>query len=252
MSDAPADIGDFDRLDVTLGEARIFEATEGGDGEDDEREQTGNETEGDDPANGTAEVEDGGDADDEGDEEGGEEPDDDEDDDGSDRGFTVVDLDGATVDLTQVIEEDAMAVFDGEIPAGEYEKIEHSVTAIEGIVGGEEVDVKLPSEKLQITSGFAVAPDESVSFVFDINVVKRGRNNGYILKPVISGSGVAGRDVEVNEVGKDDEDDGGENGETETDGSEDGEDDGSTSDGTETDDEPSDAEDGTTANGTDN
>ncbi|MGQ3329565.1 hypothetical protein [Halorubrum sp. FL23] len=31
ISDAPADIGDFDRLDITLGEARIFEATEGGD-----------------------------------------------------------------------------------------------------------------------------------------------------------------------------------------------------------------------------
>lgn len=115
--------------------------------------------------------------------------------------------DGPTVDLTQVIDEDAMAVFDGEIAAGDYETVELSVSTVEGIVGGEEVDVKLPSEKLQITNGFEVTPDEPVSFVFDINVVKRGQKNGYILKPVISGSGVAGRDVDVNEIDDDDEDD---------------------------------------------
>ncbi|EMA65850.1 DUF4382 domain-containing protein [Halorubrum kocurii] len=239
ISDAPADIADFDQLNVTLDEARIFQAQdEDGEEEDDEEEddeeeddeeeddeddetddaeaddedegtdQSGNETVDESaPTNGTAEEDDGDATDDENDatDDENEEADDGGDDnDEDDRGFTVVDLEDATVDLTQVIEDDAMAVFDGEIPAGSYEKIELSVTTVEGIVDGEEVDVKLPSEKLQITNGFEVTPDEPVSFVFDINVVKRGKNNGYILKPVIAGSGVAGRDVEVNEI--DDED----------------------------------------------
>jgi len=217
ISDAPADIGDFDSLDVTLSEARIFEASEGDDGEEDDdeeaeesddtedadddgTEQTGNETDAEQTGNET-------DAERDSPNETAEEDESDEDDEDDDRGFTVVALDGATVDLTRVIDEDATAVFDGEIPAGSYEKIELDVSAVEGIVDGEEVDVKLPSEKLQITNGFEVTPEEPVSFVFDINVVKRGKNNGYILKPVISGSGVAGRDVEVNEI--DDEGDDG-------------------------------------------
>ncbi|WP_424016055.1 DUF4382 domain-containing protein [Halorubrum xinjiangense] len=197
----------------------------------------------DDDANET-DVDDGGDdeetveAEDDDDEDADDEQDDDEDEDGG-RGFTVVELDGATVDLTQVIDKDAIAVFDGEIPAGSYEKIELEVSAVEGVVDGETVDVKLPSEKLQITNAFEVTPDEPVSFVFDINVVKRGKNNGYILKPVISGSGVAGRDVDVNEIDDDDddEDDEEEDGDDEEAESEDGD-----SDADDSDDEDDDAE----------
>lgn len=212
ISDAPADIGDFDELNVTLDEARVFEAKdgddEGGDDEDGDDEdgeadeeddgsgQTGNETDEEtDSPDGTA---------DEGDDESDDDADEDDED---DSGFTVVALDDATVDLTQVLGDDATAVFDGEIPAGSYEKIELEVSDVEGIVNGEAVDVKLPSEKLQITNDFEVTPDEPVDFVFDINVVKRGPNNGYILRPVISGSGVAGRDVDVTEIDDDDEDD---------------------------------------------
>ncbi|WP_049983128.1 DUF4382 domain-containing protein [Halorubrum sp. BV1] len=217
VSDAPADIGDFDRLDVTLEAARLFEAESGDDGDEDEEdaenedgdeqtaddEQGGNES---DTQNDTDAGADGGDV--EG--ENGEDNDANEggnaDGEGGDRGFTVIDLDGATVDLTRVIGDDATAVFDGEIPAGSYEKIAVDVSETEGVVDGETVDVKLPSEKLQITNSFEVTPEEPVSFVFDINVVKRGRTNGYILTPVISGSGVAGRDVKVNEVDDDDDD----------------------------------------------
>ena len=246
ISDAPADIADFDSLDVTLSEARVYSAGDGeddgdaeeadddeSDGDDDESDdgtdQSGNktDTESDSP-NGTATGDEADEAD------AAEEEDDEADDD--ERGFTVVDLDGATVDLTQVIDEDATAVFDGEIPAGEYEKVELSVSAVEGIVDGESVDVKLPSEKLQITNGFEVTPDEPVSFVFDINVVKRGKNNGYILKPVISGSGVAGRDVEVNEIDDEDEADDESEADDEETGEADDEDDekaGETDDGTE-------------------
>ena len=237
ISDAPADIGDFDSLEVTLDEARVFEAEDGDDSDDEETDDDesgsgGNETETDDEAlNGTAEDEEDDDEAVESEDEDDENDDDDGDDedDEDERAFTVVDLDGATVDLTQVIEEDAIAVFDGEVPAGSYEKIELAVSDVQGIVDGGEVDVKLPSEKLQITNEFEVTPDGSVSFVFDINVVKRGPN-GYILKPVISGSGVAGRDVEVNEIDDDEDED-----EAESDESAD-EDDESDDGGNETDD----------------
>ena len=304
ISDAPADIADFDRLAVQLSEARVFEAGGADSAEDEEEDDGGNETAVDDETDGNvsdpetddeqdgseaedAEGDDGGeggedgadngeddgeddesdddgnddgeddesddDGNDDGEDDGNDDGEDDENDDGEedendddgndddenddsedddgedddgdedDRGFTIIDLDGATVDLTQVIEEDAIAVFDGEVPAGSYEKIELAVSDVRGIVDGGEVDVKLPSEKLQITNGFEVTPDEPVSFVFDINVVKRGPN-GYILKPVISGSGVAGRDVEVNEIddeeADDDSEDGAEDEEAETEGDE--------------------------------
>ncbi|RAW45266.1 hypothetical protein DQW50_09875 [Halorubrum sp. 48-1-W] len=245
ISDAPADIEDFDSLDVTLDEARLFESQDGEDEEDDSDDETADEEDDDDGEDdgegdeGDEDDSDDDEADSDDDSDDDEDDSDDDDENGdSDRGFTVVELDGATVDLTQVIEEDAIAVFDGEIPAGSYEKVELSVTDVEGIVDGEQVDVKLPSEKLQITNGFEVTTDEPVSFVFDINVVKRGPNNGYILRPVISGSGVAGRDVEVNEI--DDEDDGGKDGEDDDEDDDDGGDDDGGDDDEDDDDEDDD------------
>jgi len=244
ISDAPADIADFAELNVTLDEARIF-GTQGDDEDGEENLTNETDSEEGDSLNETDSEE--GDSLNETDSEEGDSPDDEDeedeqDDDGeaeddeddAERGFVVVDLDDATVDLTQVIEEDAMAVFDGEIPAGSYEKVELEVSDVGGIVDGEAVEVKLPSEKLQITNGFEVTPDEPVDFVFDINVVKRGPN-GYILRPVVSGSGVAGRDVDVNEIDGEADDAGDDGG----DGS-DGGDDGDNADGGEVDQEGTD------------
>ena len=221
ISDAPADIADFAELNVTLNEARIFGTqSDDEDGEENLTNETDSE-EGDSLNETDSEEGDSPDDEDEEDEQDDDgEAEDDEDD--AERGFVVVDLDDTTVDLTQVIEEDAMAVFDGEIPAGSYEKVELEVSDVGGIVDGEAVEVKLPSEKLQITNGFEVTPDEPVDFVFDINVVKRGPN-GYILRPVVSGSGVAGRDVDINEIdgeAGDPSDDGGDG----SDGGDDGDD----------------------------
>ena len=49
--------------------------------------------------------------------------------------------------------------------------------------------VKLPSDKLQISKPFTVAVDGSVSFVFDITIIKTGQSGQYILKPQIGESG---------------------------------------------------------------
>ncbi|TKX82915.1 DUF4382 domain-containing protein, partial [Halorubrum sp. SS5] len=60
ISDAPADIDDFDRLDVTLDRARVFEARDGGD-EDDEAESDGDDDGDDDESAENATDADGGD-----------------------------------------------------------------------------------------------------------------------------------------------------------------------------------------------
>lgn len=181
ISDQPADIGDFDRLDVTLASARIFPAdgtTTESEGDTTTDGETGTATEDppattttDAPANERVRKEDG---------------------------FYVLDLDDPTVDLTEVLGEAAMPVFEGRLEPGSYAKVELHVASVEGIVDGEEVPVTVPSEKLQITKPFEVS-EEPVDFVFDINVVKKGPN-GYNLLPVISESGVAGKGVEMTEV----------------------------------------------------
>ncbi|MHC3379500.1 DUF4382 domain-containing protein [Haloarcula sp. H-GB5] len=205
ISDQPAAIGDFDSLDVSFSKARIFHAKDSEEtDESDDATETGStetvtadatET---DTAEPTATADDDGTADEEEDEDEEEN----EKADGGDSGFEVRDLDGATVDLTKVLGDKAIGVLDGELEAGRYSKIELYAESVDGVVDGESVDVKIPSEKLQLTKPFEVVAGESVDFVFDINVVKKG-NGGYNLLPVISESGVAGRDVEVEEVGSD-------------------------------------------------
>ena len=223
ISDMPADIGDFDELNVTLDYARIFDG--GGENEDEETESDGGSDDG-----GDEDEESGGEEGDEStdseetdgdDADGGNETEEETEDETSDgverkRDFYRLDLEGATVDLTQVVGDKAVSVFEGGLSPGSYEKIELHVESVEGIVDGEQATVKVPSEKLQITHPFEISADEPVDFVFDINVVKRGQGNDYNLTPVISESGVAGKDVEVEEVDEDEDED--EDEESEADG----------------------------------
>jgi len=198
VSDAPADIDDFEELVVTLDGARLFHADEETESnETDDEEMEANETDEETETNETDDEEmEANETDEE------TETNETDDDAAADTqaGFTTVEIDDATVDLTQVIGADAVSVFDGDLAEGRYAKLELNVAAAEGIVDGESVAVKVPSERLQITKPFTVRPDETVDFVFDITVVKRGQTNGYILQPVVSESGVAGRDVEMREV----------------------------------------------------
>ena len=119
----------------------------------------------------------------------------------SQRGFFYLDLDGATVDLTEVIGDISIEVFDGELPAGRYTKLELYPDTVVGIVEGEEVTVHVPSDKLMITHPFELEPDGTVEFVFDINVVGRGQTGEYNLTPVIAKSGIVGEDVETTVIG---------------------------------------------------
>lgn len=225
ISDQPVAIDDFDSLNVSFDRARIFrgEADEDDDSTNEsESEETNetvpNETEVD-GANetGTNETETNETAPPESDDEEADSED-------GDDGFSTIDLDDATVDLTEVVGDKAIGVFEGELEAGRYSKIELYASNVEGVVDGESVGVKIPSGKLQIVKPFEITPDEPVSFVFDINVVKKGNTGEYNLLPVIAESGVAGKDVDVEEVsgdGESDADDAAGN-ETDTDDSEDG------------------------------
>lgn len=188
VSDQPADIGDFDSLGVSFEKARLFP----GDGDETDTDDGGQAT------NGTAADEPTADTD----------PEQEQEDEDDEAAFTEIDLEGATVDLTEVVGEKATRIFDGELPADTYAKVELHATDVAGVVDGEDVAVMIPSEKLQITKPFEVTADEPTSFVFDINVVKRGPN-GYNLLPVISESGVAGEDVETEEVDSGDDGDAG-------------------------------------------
>jgi hypothetical protein len=112
-----------------------------------------------------------------------------------------VSLNGTSaVDLTQVKNLSAESLINTSLPAGNYSKIELYSERINASADGEDVEVKIPPEKLMLTKPFEIKPNSTTSFVFDIQVVLRGNqqnNQGYILKPVISDSGVAGEDVEV-------------------------------------------------------
>ncbi|AKH97560.1 DUF4382 domain-containing protein [Halanaeroarchaeum sulfurireducens] len=168
ISDQPMAIEEFDSLDVTLSSARIFQA-----GDDEELtsavvNDTVNETE--------------------------------EGEDGDGEGFVEFDIDNVTVDLTTVKGDRAVSVVEGELEAGRYSGIELRVANAEGVVDGESVDVMVPSDRLRIVRPFEIGADEELDFVFDITVIQKGPTGGYNLLPVIGKSGVAGDDVEVEEV----------------------------------------------------
>jgi hypothetical protein len=115
----------------------------------------------------------------------------------------------SAVDLTQVRNLSAQSLINTSLASGNYSKIELYSERINASVDGEDVEVKIPPKKLMITKPFEIRPNETTSFVFDIQVVLRGNqqnNQGYILKPVISESGVAGEDIGVERKGVGDRD----------------------------------------------
>lgn len=210
VSDQPVAIDEFDSLNVSFSAVRIFSGDEAEEDDGDEKEE---EAEGDDAEETEEQAEEDqeseeGDGDPENEEKEDEqegEPEDVETDRDADepddqRGFVEFDLDGATVDLTTVIGDKATPILENELEEGTYSTIELQAADVEGVVDGERVGVKIPSERLRIVKPFEVRAGESLSFVFDINVVKKGPRDEYNLLPVIGESGVVGRDVEVEEV----------------------------------------------------
>lgn len=179
ISDQPVAIDEFDSLEVTIDGARLYRGEES----DDSETTTETTTDGDATETTTTETE-----------ATEQEPDEDQ------AGFVEIEVDDETVDLTTVTGEKALGVFEGEVPAGRYSTIHLSVSQVEGVVDGEDVDVSLPSGGLKIVKPFEVTEEEPLEFVFDITVVKKGQTGAYNLLPVIGESGVVGEDVEMQAV----------------------------------------------------
>jgi len=112
-----------------------------------------------------------------------------------------------TVDLTELKGANATKLDVLAAPNGTYDKVFVHVDGIDATLkNGESVNVKLPSNKLQINKGFAIGDGEAVSFVFDLSVHEAGNSGKYILKPVIGESGTSD-EVDIEDVDEDDEDD---------------------------------------------
>lgn len=167
ISDQPADIDSFEYLNVTVSEVRVFKESSESD------EATSNRT------NATNQ---------------------------SEEGFESFSI-SETVDLTRLKGDNATSILETDLEAGNYTKIELEASGIDATVDGSQVEVKLPSEKLQLTKSFTISANQTTEFVFDIHVVQRG-NQGYVLRPVISQSGTAGEEVEINRKERDSRPDG--------------------------------------------
>lgn len=125
---------------------------------------------------------------------------------GENGSWTEYDVGGRTVDLTRLRGDNATLVGEFPLANGTYTTVFVHVSAVEGVLdNGERITVKLPSEKLQIHERFAVGPNESVDFVFDIAVHRAGKSGKYILRPVISESGTDVPIHDVDDRGEDEE-----------------------------------------------
>ena len=98
-----------------------------------------------------------------------------------------------TVDLVEVVGDAAVELIQTYMEPGAYNKVFINVSRVTGELGtGESVDIKLPSEKLQINKPFVIDESRVTSFVFDITVIGAGNEKSgmrYILQPVIGESG---------------------------------------------------------------
>lgn len=113
-------------------------------------------------------------------------------------GWVERSVDNRTVDLTRLLGDNASLVGSYDLPTGQYTKVFAHVGAVNAtLTNGESVNVKLPSDKLQLNRPFAVESNDSVSFVFDIAVHEAGKSGKYVLKPVI---GESGTDVPIEDV----------------------------------------------------
>ncbi len=116
--------------------------------------------------------------------------------------WTQFSLDIGEIDLKQLLGDNAQSIWSGNITAGEYSKVFAYVSEIRGVLASDNAssnataEVKLPSDKLQISKPFTVGENSTTSFVFDITVVKTGQGK-YILKPQVAQSGADQKFKEV-------------------------------------------------------
>ncbi|MFC1892989.1 DUF4382 domain-containing protein [Chloroflexota bacterium] len=117
------------------------------------------------------------------------------------------------VDLTLVPGDKTQEIWRGDVPEVKYTRVLIQVAGVHGILKetGEEVEIKLPSEKLHISKQFEVTADTVTSFTYDLTVVAAGSPKSgikYILKPQVDQSGADSRVLEGKGRGLDKDDNG--------------------------------------------
>lgn len=117
-------------------------------------------------------------------------------------GFEMRPLNHSQANLTELVGAKALPILNTSLEAGRYSKIELYVEEVEAFLQSSDTAVvTVPSDKLQIVKPFEIEPNKTTTFVFDINVVRKGHSNEYNLLPVISDSGVVGEDIaDIEEV----------------------------------------------------
>jgi len=115
--------------------------------------------------------------------------------DGSSAGHTEVTLDPPiSVNLVELIDENAVAAWEGYIPEGEYSKVFLYVDSVDGLLvgSGDPINIKLPSNKLQLDYNFVIEEGNDggvTNFVYDITVIRAGNSGMYLLLPQLGQSG---------------------------------------------------------------
>jgi hypothetical protein len=114
-----------------------------------------------------------------------------------------------TGDLLDLIGTNATVIWNGYIEPGYYTKAFIYVSNVTGNLtqeaGGGLADIRIPSDKLQITIPFTVtAGGAIVDYVFDITIIKAGNSGQYLIKPQV---GESGPNQEYRQVKNEDQDD---------------------------------------------
>lgn len=103
------------------------------------------------------------------------------------------DFEPVELNLVPLQEENAIALWQGYVEEGTYNKVFLFVDSTHGeLSNGETVDVKLPSNMLHVDAPLTLGDEdegEATEYVFDLSVVEGGESGMYIIQPQLTGSG---------------------------------------------------------------
>lgn len=102
--------------------------------------------------------------------------------------WMILEPSNQTFDLTKLQDGNMTTIVNESIGTGKYTQVRLIVESTEGRVDETMVDVAVPSDTLKIVKPFTITENQTVTFIFDIHVVKAGKK--YNLVPVIGKSGV--------------------------------------------------------------
>ena len=102
--------------------------------------------------------------------------------------WMILEPSNRTFDLTKLQDGNVTTIINESIGTGKYTQVRLIVESTKGLVNETMVNVAVPSETLKIVKSFTITENQTVTFIFDIHVVKAGKK--YNLVPVIGKSGV--------------------------------------------------------------